>query len=704
MSRMKRAAKNTSILMGMELGTRLMDGLVAILVARHLSPEGFGLLAFAVSFSWLFGIVPGFGMGSLSIRDVSREPDQQSRYLINGLVAKLFLAAAALALMGGIGWLSRFPSERMWAVGLAGLLMITETNLQYTLGFFQAAQRMSPVAGVSLLVRAGWVVGSLAVMGLGGGVAELLAVRVGVTAAGFAGALVLVHFRLGRIRWSVEPRFIWRMLKSSVPFALFRLKGKANMDIDTVMLSAMLGDLVTGWYAAAQRFIKLLAFVPASVYGAMVPMLSRAFREDSKGFARMLRGTCEALLLVGFPIAVAGFFLAEPLILTLFGPEYRQAAGVLRILIWMVPLAFLNSGLLAALSAADKEWKGSFVQLGWAGLSGLSNLVVIPLWGVVGAASTTLAAEAVVCLLQMRILRRVLRAAAPRAAQVPSVAGAPGLWAQPHAALEPGITVHFLVRNEERFIRAAVEAVLPLAGKVLIYDTGSTDRTPEILAAMRDEKMEWSRVEGSSREDLTRHRNGMIARTQTEWFMVVDGDEVYPSSAVEWIRQEIARVPAGVDRILVRRLHFIESPNFISRSSYIGRIFRTSRVQFFLKDGWFQTPYLVDSPSVWWKWIPSVAMPVAAYFFHFHYCQRSSRDAELGNLRRWRRPPFPVLPYLGPWPAGMDLNGASRRLTWGMVGRCLALNAVIFRRAVQQLATRTYHRLTLGEPSPGLVQ
>ena len=37
------------------------------------------------------------------------------------------------------------------------------------------------------------------------------------------------------------------------------------------------------------------------------------------------------------------------------------------------------------------------------------------------------------------------------------------------------MTVHCLIRNEERFIRAAILSILPLAQRVLVYDTGSTD-------------------------------------------------------------------------------------------------------------------------------------------------------------------------------------------------------------------------------------
>ncbi len=94
-----RFGKNASVLMAMELGIRAMDALVVIILARYLAPEGFGLLAFALSFAGLFGMLPGFGMGSLSVRNVAREPEQLSRFLLNGLIVKTALAALTLLII-----------------------------------------------------------------------------------------------------------------------------------------------------------------------------------------------------------------------------------------------------------------------------------------------------------------------------------------------------------------------------------------------------------------------------------------------------------------------------------------------------------------------------------------------------------------------------------------------------------------------------
>ena len=39
------------------------------------------------------------------------------------------------------------------------------------------------------------------------------------------------------------------------------------------------------------------------------------------------------------------------------------------------------------------------------------------------------------------------------------------------------ITVHCVVKNEERWIWFAINSILDIAEKILVYDTGSTDKT-----------------------------------------------------------------------------------------------------------------------------------------------------------------------------------------------------------------------------------
>ena len=132
---------------------------------------------------------------------------------------------------------------------------------------------------VNLAVRAGWVVCAVLIMVSHGGIVALLGARALMTAVGVLSSVILIDRRLQRIQWTFEPRVMWQMVKASLPFALFRISRSLYKDTDTVMLSMMRGDLMTGWYAAAYKLRRALDFLPTGVFDAALPAMSRSSRD-----------------------------------------------------------------------------------------------------------------------------------------------------------------------------------------------------------------------------------------------------------------------------------------------------------------------------------------------------------------------------------------------------------------------------------------
>ena len=66
---------------------------IGVWIARYLGPEQFGLLSFAVAFTWLFGAVSTLGLPEIVVRDLVRKPDTKLETLGT---------AAALLLLGGV--------------------------------------------------------------------------------------------------------------------------------------------------------------------------------------------------------------------------------------------------------------------------------------------------------------------------------------------------------------------------------------------------------------------------------------------------------------------------------------------------------------------------------------------------------------------------------------------------------------------------
>ena len=74
--------------------------------------------------------------------------------------------------------------------------------------------------------------------------------------------------------------------------------------------------------------------------------------------------------------------------------------------------------------------------------------------------------------------------------------------------------------------------------KVIIFDTGSTDKTVELIQKLLKEYPEKIIFEEKGPCDKVRHtqlRQEMLDRTKTNWFMILDGDEVWTKRGMEEI-------------------------------------------------------------------------------------------------------------------------------------------------------------------------
>lgn len=114
------------------------------------------------------------------------------------------------------------------------------------------------------------------------------------------------------------------------------------------------------------------------------------------------------------------------------------------------------------------------------------------------------------------------------------------------------LTVHMIVYNEENWIYYAINSILPYAEKLIIFDTGSTDKTVATIKLCKSPKIVFEEKGSADKKRMIGLRNAQIARTETDWFMILDGDEVYPDSTIKTICQTINRAPADLYGIYLR--------------------------------------------------------------------------------------------------------------------------------------------------------
>src|SRR3954471_17512650 len=97
--------------------------------------------------------------------------------------------------------------------------------------------------------------------------------------------------------------------------------------------------------------------------------------------------------------------------------------------------------------------------------------------------------------------------------------------------MEKKISVVIVCKNEEHIIGKTLQSVQPIAGEVLVYDTGSTDKTIAIA------EHAGARVICGPWQGYGKTKQIAISLAQNEWILNIDSDEVLDEAAQQSIQQ-----------------------------------------------------------------------------------------------------------------------------------------------------------------------
>ena len=83
------------------------------------------------------------------------------------------------------------------------------------------------------------------------------------------------------------------------------------------------------------------------------------------------------------------------------------------------------------------------------------------------------------------------------------------------------IWAHTLVKNEEKYLWYSVASIAPFVDRVLLWDTGSTDKTPEIckeLIVRFPKKIDFRQLKISSAEEFPSVRKKMLGQLSRTFY------------------------------------------------------------------------------------------------------------------------------------------------------------------------------------------
>ncbi|SIQ95161.1 Polysaccharide biosynthesis protein [Pseudomonas flexibilis] len=180
------------------------------------------------------------------------------------------------------------------------------------------------------------------------------------------------------------------LLKSAWPMMLSAISVSLYSRIDQIMLKSMVGLHELGVYAAAIKVFEGWMIVPYVISISLLPAIVRFKAAESKSYEKNMAILFAFLFWSSALVALFFSFFGEFVISMTFGSKYLDSASILVVVMWSATFAALGSITARYLTVEGMESKILSRTLVGLIVNVLLNLVLIPVYGVQGAAISTM--------------------------------------------------------------------------------------------------------------------------------------------------------------------------------------------------------------------------------------------------------------------------------------------------------------------------
>ncbi|MGQ0736877.1 MAG: oligosaccharide flippase family protein [Acidobacteriota bacterium] len=396
---------------------------IAVVAARTLTAVDFGVLAVAMTTGWLLSVASDAGLPLYLARRVAATgPETRPSFDDIAEVMRARVVFAELAVVAGLGLafvLATNDAVFAFAVIVASQVLnaVVETLSHAYRGLGRSdiesslvvAQRgatgLAALTALALSPSLIWLAAALAIPP-----AVSLAVSLGIarrlTSAGDSRQVLRPVGRIGD-----SAVVFGGFAREAAPIGLGVLLSAVYFRCDVYFVEHWHGLDSAGVYNAAFRLVEALRILPAAMLAVVFPSLCHARTFGPLG--RLVAG----LAGVGVLLMGALYWAAPWLLELLYGSRFLAAAPALRMLALALPWFFVNYALTHQVIAWSGQRAYAIVAAAALVANLVGNLLLIPVGGMLGAATSTLLTELVVaigCVVSLGVLRERTRPHAPR--------------------------------------------------------------------------------------------------------------------------------------------------------------------------------------------------------------------------------------------------------------------------------------------------
>ena len=416
----KRVVKGTTIVFVMSIISAVLGFFLRAFLARNLSVAEFGLLYSVLAFIGLFSLFRDIGLNPALIKYIPEYVLKKDKKAIKSAFVFVFLVQISISTLAMVPVFvfSDFFAKEFFKTPLSipvlhffALTFIASVLFHLLQAFFQGFQKMG-FYSILEPMRLIFVFGtSIVLISFGLGVKGVsIGYFLGIILAILIGSLILLKtFPLFSIKGKIDGGLINHLFKFAFPVILAGVASASVGYADTILLTYFKNLEEVGYYQVAIPISDAAGLFVGAMSIVLFPMVSELWAlKKKRTVTNGIHLTIKISLLVLIPVTAIVISSPEIIISILFTDKYLPAAAPLQILTVGIVFQSLTIILFFLLKGIGRPMVATKAVVIMAIMNLVTNVLLIPPFGILGAAIATAITSIVTFLITVTMTSRYI--------------------------------------------------------------------------------------------------------------------------------------------------------------------------------------------------------------------------------------------------------------------------------------------------------
>ncbi len=384
--------KNASWIIVCRIAQAILSLVVTMLTARVLEPAGYGLINYAVSLVAFVAPIAKLGLNSTLVQAFVNSPEKDGEILGTTFVMTIF--SGLLCIIGVAAFVTvANPGETTTLIVCALYSLSLIFQCLELAQFYYQAKLKSKITSIVSLIAYFLVSAYKIILLLTGSSIYWFAIAQAIDYLIISFALIVIFLKTTKSKLKFSMKMAKRLFASSKYYILANLMVVVFSATDRIMLKNMMGDAYTGLYSAADTCAMMTSFVFIAIVDSARPYILERKKLNDGNFEKAVTNLYTIVIYLSLLQCIVMSILSPYIIDVIYGAEYAASEAPLKVALWYTLFSYIGTVRNVWLLAENKQRYLWIVNTCGALLNVVLNFIMIPEWGIVGAAIASLVTQ-----------------------------------------------------------------------------------------------------------------------------------------------------------------------------------------------------------------------------------------------------------------------------------------------------------------------